>query len=125
MIRTTPELVAGVIELDPTISDLTPFITAASLLVDIIDAESDLSTQRQQVVETWLAAHFYAVRDPRNLMERAGDVAATIESKVGMGFDVTRYGQQAMILDTSGILKELNLGRRVTVSARWLGTLEE
>ena len=125
MTRTTPELVAGIIEVDlVSVPDLTPFIHAASLLVDILDVETDLSMERQTVVETWLAAHFYAIRDPRYLVERAGPVGETIESKVGLGLSVTRYGQQAMILDTSGILRDLELRKR-TVSLSWVGTADE
>ncbi len=121
MVRTTQELVAGIIELDPRISDLSPFITAASLLVDEVDAKSDLASENLQVIETWLAAHFYAIRDPRSLVEKAGSVSQTIESKVDLNLSVTRYGQMAMVLDTSGTLRALSNGR-VSLKVTWLGT---
>ena len=139
MIRTTPELVAEIIEVDEEIP-LDPFILAASVLVDRIqksaeasgllaDGENSGDTTREeklQQIETWLSAHFYAIRDPRTTHEQAGTVAATYQSKVDLRLFLTHYGQMAVSLDETGTLEDVNRGRRTrTASVSWLGTKEE
>lgn len=108
MIRTTPELVAGILLTAPTVP-VDPFVLAASILVDRIEEDSaSPSGEVLTVIETWLAAHFYCIRLPRRESERAGDVWATYMSKVDLNLSVTHYGQQAMVLDPTGTLKALN-----------------
>lgn len=133
MIRTTPSLVAGIIEVDTSIV-LDPFISAASSLVDLIQKraeavepdDSDL-LNRLTLIETWLSAHFYCIRDPRTIRERAGPVDEYFESKVDLNLYISRYGQMAIVLDTSGLLRELSVKdkRRVVAGVTWLGTEDE
>lgn len=126
-IRTTAELVGGIIEVNASIP-LTPFIAAASSLVDIIESQQDsnnsISAAQLILVETWLAAHFYCMRDPRVVSEKAGSVSATYQSKVGLKLYLSHYGQMAMSLDTTGILQSLSNGKRVA-TATWLGTCDD
>jgi len=121
-IRTTSDLVKGIIEVDTTIS-LDPFILAASALVDDIASDSGHDAARLQLIETWLSAHFYTVRDPRTTQERAGTVAASFQSAVDLNLNTSHYGQMAMTLDTSGLLRSLSnkKGRR-QANVTWLGT---
>ena len=122
-IRTTPPLVAEIIEVDEDIS-LDPFITTASALVDDVasaDTNGDLTSDRLELIERWLSAHFYAMRDPRFVFERAGPVSATYQSKIDLNLALTHYGQQAMVLDTTGALRALSSGKRAA-RASWLGT---
>jgi hypothetical protein len=129
-VRTTSEAVGNIIELDSSIS-LTPFIEAANALVTECCSEDDYDVTRLELIERWLSAHFYAIRDPRNTSESAGPASKSIETSVSLGFDVTRYGQMAMRLDTKGGLAALNKrtldgqgSRRVSMS--WIGkTVEE
>ena len=134
-VRTTSELVAGIIEVDETIS-LTPFISAASSLVDRIrDKSADMDPpvlqdgtesgdktrdEKLEEIETYLAAHFYTLRDPRATQEVAGPVQATYQSKVDLRLFTSHYGQMACALDESGLLEQINSGkqkaRRVGVS---------
>lgn len=120
MIRTTPDLVAGIIELDPSIV-LDPFISAASQLVDEIAPKTHHSDERLQTIETWLAAHFYCMRDPRTSMESAGSVKATYQSWVRPNLQLSHYGQMAIVLDTSSLLARMSRGA-LPVSVNWLGT---
>jgi hypothetical protein len=81
------------------------------------------------MIETWLAAHFYAIRDMRPSQEHAGSVGQSFMHRVDLGFANTQYGQQAIMLDTNGGL--LTLQKAITGKARqkigmhWLGTETE
>lgn len=122
--RTDSQKVAGIIEVDPEIG-LDPFIETASALVDEVEKEADHSADRLELIERWLSAHFYAMRDPRATQERAGPVAQTLQSRVDLNLANSHYGQQAMVLDTSGVLAALNqkaLKGRTKISVSWLGS---
>lgn len=123
MPRTTHELVEGVIEIDSDIN-LDPFIAVANALVTEIAPDSGHTEERLILIETWLAAHFYTVRDPRPVSERAGSVSVTHQSAVALGLNTSHYGQTAMTLDTTGRLKALHAGKRV-VGVTWLGRTDE
>ncbi len=136
-IRTTQQLVAGIIEVDSqSISDLSPFILTASELVDEVcatklkaDGTAYYTDVRLELIERWLAAHFYAIRDPRKDMEKAGKVFERNQYKLGLGLEVTTYGQQAKFLDTAGGLAALDeaakTGGKPRLSISWLGTEED
>lgn len=126
MARTTYTAVAEIIEVDATIStDLVPFIEAANHLVTKVCTNTGYDATDLELIERWLAAHFYAIRDPRYLVERAGSVLAEYQNKVDLGLDVTTYGQQAMRLAYFGELGKLNEkmknGKIQPISVGWLG----
>lgn len=138
-VRTTSELVGGIIELDPNITDLDPFILIASILVDRVQAAADESGALDpanddaadketvlETIETWLAAHFYAMRDPRTTQEAVGGVQETYQSKVDLGLRLSHYGQMAIALDATGTLQNIADGKvnltPVEVGVSWLGT---
>ena len=108
-------------------STLDPFIEAASFLVDKVCADDeDYDDAALELIERWLAAHFYHVFDPRRVQERADVISATYEGKSGLYLDFTRYGQQAKLLDFNGHLAALdaeikNPKKRITVDLTWLG----
>jgi len=108
-VRTNDELVEGIIEVDENIS-LTPFISAANALVTqcCTDLTVDYTDAHLIVIETWLAAHFYTVRDMRAESEGAGSVNERFQSKVDVGFSTSHYGQMAMRLDYYGGLARLD-----------------
>lgn len=123
MARTTSTAVGEIIDVDSNIL-VSPFIEAANAIVTKQCTDTDFTAAELELIERWLAAHFYAIRDPRRLSDRASVVSKTIESKVDLGFDVTRYGQMAMRLDWSGALAALNeMGKkgRVSASVNWIG----
>jgi len=125
-IRTTDEAVEAIIEVDEAIS-LTPFIEAASQIVTKVCTNTGYDATDLELIERWLSAHFYAIRDPRYLVERAGSVLAEYQNKVDLGFDVTTYGQQAMRLAFYGELGRLNdqikTGKKQVISVSWVGKL--
>jgi len=124
-IRTDSTAVEGIIEVDSSIS-LTPFIEVASSLVDSVCAASGYTAARLELIERWLAAHFYAIRDPRKDSEKAGPVSEKNQYKVDLGFDVTTYGQMAMRVDYEGNLAALNervkSGQKRRIGVIWLVT---
>ena len=128
-VRTTDALVGGIIEVDSTIT-LTPFIAAANALVTqcCTNLATDYTAAHLIVIETWLSAHFYTVRDMRASEERAGTVSERKQSAVDVGFYTSHYGQMAMTLDYYGGLAALNeqikKGKRRGVSVSWLGQEE-
>ncbi len=125
MARTTSTLVQGIIEADRTIR-LDPFIAIANELVTEKCSSSDYTATRLELIERWLSAHFYTVRDMRAESEKAGSTSEKKQSKVDLGFDSSHYGQTAMRLDTAGSLASLNNSMKgrgnQPVSVTWLGT---
>jgi len=124
MAFTTDAEIRKIIDVSTEITDLSPFIDAASSMVtahctDITDANA-------AIVETWLAAHLITIRDNRVNSEAAGSVSQSFQFKVDLGLDCSMYGQTAIQLDTTGGLSAWNAqiksgtaGR--TVSVDWLG----
>lgn len=123
--------IKAVMEFDPTISNLAPFRIAANELVTEICASAGVySSTRLKSIETWLAAHFLAVRDPRYQSESIGAASATIQSgQMGMNLSLTTYGQQALLMDTQGGLARLNThisqGKRAKAGILHLGSKRE
>jgi hypothetical protein len=138
-VRTTAELVGAIIEVDEDIP-LDPFIGFASTLTDRVERAAELATlltddpesdgktraEKLQQIETLLAAHFYTLRDPRAVQEKAGSVAATYQSAVTFKLFTSHYGQHAMLLDETGTLEAINAGNKTrTVGVTWLGKTPE
>lgn len=134
--RTTDELVQGLVEVDSG-TDLSPFILTANELVTEVCASvlneagtaPKYSDTRLELIERWLAAHFYAMFDQgaNVASEKAKTVAASYQHQVGLVLKFTRYGQQAMALDTAGGLAALNAkaekGNAGGISLTYLGTV--
>ena len=112
-------------EVDDSIS-LTPFIAAAEELVTECCVDSDYTATRLAMVEAWLAAHFYLIRDQAMASERAGDVGVNYQYQIGLNLQQTKQGQMAMILDTAGNLaalsKRIEEGKSFSIHIGWLGT---
>jgi len=96
--------------IDTDLTDLTVFITVADQHVDrVAAADSSLAAATLKEISRWLAAHFTAIRDPRESKSTVGPTSFTYEGKTGMGLSFTRYGQQALLLDTTGTLANLGM----------------
>ncbi len=105
MPRVTSSEVKGLIT---TRFDVDPFIATATLLVDESLVGQGLSDVRLKTIELWLSAHFVAVAEERGALtgSEKGESSETYEIIVGTGLNMTRFGQQAISLDTSGVLAE-------------------
>lgn len=106
MPRATDELVRGIIDIDASVTDLTPFIAASAAVVEAQCATISESTGT--LVETWLAAHYVAIRDMRVSSEGVSGVQQSFQYKLGLGLQCTMYGQTAMSLDDTGGLAKWN-----------------
>lgn len=88
-------------------ADNQAMIDVASLLVTDVIVDTTVSEERKKNVELYLSAHFIALRDQRVASEKADVVAQSFQFRVGLNLNVTIYGQQVMILDTSGAFSQL------------------
>ena len=131
MARTTVANIKKIIEVDLTIiavdADMDAFIDVANELVtEMCTGTNGPSTAytvaRLELIERWLSAHFYAIRDPRVKSEKAGPVGVNYQEKVDLNLKLTHYGQQAMMLDTNGGLRSLDQNKAYQVQVLWLGT---
>ena len=105
--RVTTAEVKAIIDTDLT--DLSVFITAADQLVDqVAVADSSLAAASLKEISRWLSAHFTAIRDQQASKSTVGPTSYTYWGKTAMGFEFTAYGQQALLLDTTGTLVKLS-----------------
>jgi hypothetical protein len=129
-VRTTSEAVEAIIETDVAI-DLTPFIAAASLLVNThCEAKNSAYTATElEMIERFLSAHIYTLRDPRPTRDSVRNLDTTYQSKVDLYFCTSHYGQMALLLDWYGGLAALEesvkKGGYRTIGITWLGTKSE
>lgn len=127
MARTTAALVRGLLEdADPNDGVFDPFILSANELVTEICVPLGYTDVRLELIERWLAAHFYSILNPQVSFFSAGTVQESYDSKVDLRLQVTRYGQQVMILDTKGGLAGLSnsagIVKSTTGTLTWLGS---
>jgi hypothetical protein len=136
MARTTPDLVRGVLLRDydrKASPDLTPFIGTAGVLVDRVRASAErqgltVTDAELEMIERWLASHFYAVSDRPYASQGLQGATGTYDGKTGMSLDATLYGQHAKVMDPTGYLATLGGGGagggggRAVASGFWAGT---
>ena len=110
MARVTTDEVKEIIPVPETVTDLIPYITVANNLIEkvIVAKFPDAHTEAHlKEIERWLSAHFTAIRFTRTSSEGIGEVKESYQYKVDLDLRCTMYGQQAIILDTSGALNAL------------------
>lgn len=117
--RVTVAEVEDLIATDLTDNQVNAFINTANNVVDNNLADKSLSAETLKYIEMWLSAHFLAMRDRVVESERVdGEYVIKYAGDHGMNFAYTQYGQQALLLDSSGTLAQLNEGgKRVTFEA--------
>lgn len=111
-VRTTSEEVKEVIA--TSLADavvLSNFIATANVYVDAHLSAAGLSEAILTKIEMYLAAHLIAF-GPEELggliSDKAGDATSKFANVYSAGLGSTRYGQTAMMLDTSGTLQRLS-----------------
>ena len=132
--RTIALAVKKLVEVDETINegDISPFIETANALVEECcatatkgDGTPYYTDARLELIERWLSAHFYVMRDQAIASEKAGPVSANYQYDVGKMLQGSRFGQQAITLDTYGGLaalsKSMEEGQTGRPGVTWLG----
>jgi hypothetical protein len=103
-------------ELIPTTETITAQINAANVVVtEKLGSNGTITADHLKEIERWLAAHLVACSIERQTTkEKIGATAAEFvgsqQGAAGLGLNLTTYGQQVLVLDTTGTLA--NLGKR-------------
>lgn len=86
--------------------DTTLAIQQADMIVTEDLAGKGLSPDRLKFIELNLACHFVALAEERGGLKvsKTGDTLETYSGNYTQGLNLTRFGQQAIVLDTSGTL---------------------
>lgn len=109
-------------------TDLDAFILTAASLVgkcSAADTGGVHSASDLELIERWLAAHFYAHSDQLTQTRSTGKASATFQGQTAMVFNSTQYGQTALALDTTGYLAKLQQQAMTgpkKAGGVWLGT---
>lgn len=110
--RTSLLLVCKEIDEDTPETETISFINSAHVLVcNTLDGYG-ISTTLITEIERYLAAHFAVLAYPSVQREQIGPMNNSFFGKLGTGLENTRYGQSAIAMDPTGILKEFSDGKR-------------
>jgi hypothetical protein len=105
-VRVTPTEVRKIIPTDIEDYQIEVFIETANLVINeylLGKVNEDLMTK----IELWMTAHLIASGpDPREKELRIHDVQVNLEGVSGRGLEFSRYGQQVIILDPTGKLRQ-------------------
>lgn len=85
----------------------TPFIDTANALINETLLDQGFSEAYLTQIEKYLSAHFVSLRERQLKGEKLGDASNTYGGEFGKGLRFSQYGQQVLILDTSGTLEDL------------------
>lgn len=88
---------------------LTNFIDTANLFVDTHLAAAGHSDAILAKIELYLAAHYTALTEEQGGLTRSklGDADESFANIYDQGLKATRFGQQALALDTTGTLNSV------------------
>ena len=96
-------------------SQIQAFLDPARRLVEEQLATSSFSQDRLNDIAKFLTAHLACVITPSTLRERVGrDYEFERTGMFGEGLASTVYGQQVLLLDTSGILQSSGKKQKLT-----------
>ncbi len=107
-------IAAEVLELLPSNKDdqviESSFINSANIFVDTHLLSAGHSAAVLKQVELYLAAHFLCLAEEKGgmILDKIGDATQEYQEIYEAGFRSTRFGQQAVAWDTSGILVGLS-----------------
>lgn len=122
--RVTSAEVLAIFKAPTGTTDLSPFITAADLVIDEHLVGQGLSTALLKEISRWLSAHFAAMRYQRLSSQKAGPAADSYQTSFAAKrflLASTDYGQQAIALDPTGKLLKLSKDGRHVPSIQMLG----
>lgn len=115
--------VKAIIETD---LDTTPFIDVASTIVSEELGDKGLSSERLRIITLYLAAHFCCITVERGGLKRSklgdADDSYNIPAEKDSGFAFTRYGQMALVMDTSGTLAKMSANKGLKAQFEVVGS---
>lgn len=116
MARTTAAEVKQILDTDLSDAIVDAYIVGANAMVTDALSSSGLSDTLLEEIERWLSAHMIAsTRERMAEKEGAGGASITYTGKYGEQLASTPYGQQVLILDTTGTMA--SLGKKKAVLA--------
>lgn len=106
MARVSTAQVRTLIETNLADGEIDEFINTSNIVVNDRLSGEGLGSSLLSEIELYLAAHFVTMREEKGGLdkERFGDATDAYKGEAGTGFSYTRYGQQAMAMDTTGRL---------------------
>ena len=111
-VRVSAEEVKEIIDASLSDSAIEAYIGAANLTVTGYLGGTTLSDDVLKEIERWLSAHLIACTRERQVdKEQVGQASVTYSGKSDMGLDATLWGQQCILLDTTGTLVSI-VGKR-------------
>ncbi len=100
-----------------TCPSLVPFYTAASAVIDRVstcatERGQTLSSAVLELLERWLAAHFYVAADPLYSKKKTENASGEFQGRNygnvdNIALESTDYGRRALMLDFTGCLASL------------------
>lgn len=105
--RTKVEDVCSILETDLTPEVVQAFIEDANAIVTAHLSDCGLSADLLERIEKYIAAHLAILRDRRLATASVGQTRVRFQGRQTMHLNATDYGQQAMLLDSSGCLRSL------------------
>lgn len=110
-------------------ADLSEDVQSALMLIEGLAVPAGYTQSELEVLHVWLTAHLYEVNVQRKFEQKIGKTMEKPETKVDLGLNLTRPGQQVLMFDYKKAfsilvtpLDEVPL-RRVRVA--WVGTPRE
>lgn len=111
MARTSVSEVKNIIPTSIGDSEIQSYIDTATALVDA-SLDGKLSDALLTQIEKWITAHLMSTTRLRQLKSgKAGPASAEYFGKDGMGLNSSTYGQQAILLDSTGTLSRQSNGK--------------
>lgn len=107
MPRVTATEVKEILDTSLTDAAVSTWIDIASDQVDDIAAfNGDISTTRLGNIELMLSAHYATTQDPRHESASSSSRNVSYEGETGMNLMASKYGQNAVQLDPTGLLRD-------------------
>lgn len=104
-------------------ADLTEPMAAGLVIVEGKLSQAGYTQTAMATMHVWLTAHFFEVDRQRMFEEEIGRAREKPETKVGLGLDLTRPGQQLRAMDVLGAIADLyDADRPRPAKMYWAGT---
>jgi hypothetical protein len=123
---TIPDRVKSIIRVRVGV-DLSEYVTSAAMLITGLLQPAGYTQSEMEVLHVWLTAHLYEVDFQRKFRQKIGKSEEMPETKVGLGLDLTRPGQQVKVFDYKNALAPLDDSNKGYRRARvfWAGNPRE